>query len=291
MNLGCRTVGIGGPYIIAEMSCNHAGDFTKALRLIRAAKAAGADAIKFQHYTPETMGNQDRPITEGPWAGQTQGALYAEAAMPWAWTPDLIAECARVGIAWLSTPYDRTALAYLEQFQPMAYKVASFELTDLDFIAAVAATGRPMLLSTGMATWEEVSRAMSVARETEVLVLHCISAYPCPPEAANLARIIGLQGWFGDVGFSDHTVGFGTGCAAAAYGAVLIEKHLKLYDAEYDHPTADAAFSLNPTDFTAYVAALRDAAKAVIVKTKDGDVEAPSRQFRRASGGPRGSYA
>lgn len=283
------------PYVLAELSCNHAGRLDLALDLIRAAHAAGADGVKFQHYTAASMGHPDRPITEGPWAGQTQGALYAAAAMPWEWTPTLVAECRRLGLSWCSSVYDAAGVAFLEPYAPMAYKVASFELTDDTLLAAVAATKRPMLLSTGMATPAEVLAALEViedvSRETRVCVLHCVSAYPTPVEAANLRRIVTLHDltYGGPIGFSDHTPGHAAACGAVALGACLLEKHLKLDDDRYDTPTADTAFSQTPAAFRDYVAAVKGVGAAL--REPEADVEVASRQFRRAPGGPRGAYA
>lgn len=293
MKLGMTELGHGRAYVIAEMSCNHAGRLEYALDLVRAAKASGADAIKFQHYTPETMGNAERPITEGPWAGQTQGALYAEAAMPWAWTPTLVAECDRLDLDWLSTPYDVTALKYLTETPwmrpPVALKVASFELTDTAFLDAVAAVGMPVILSTGMATLTDIVVARDRLRTVPLAFLHCVSAYPCPASAANLPQMAALAAYLSrhPIGFSDHTSGIGAAVAAATQGAVIIEKHLKLAEAPQ---TADAAFSLDESQFAAMVTAIREA-EAAIRPADTSDVERPSQQFRRAPGGPRGSYA
>lgn len=293
MKLGDRAIDRGGPcYIIAELSCNHGGVYEYAVRLIHRAKAAGADAVKFQHYTPETMvGAADTaPMTTGPWAGRTKRDLYAASMMPWEWTGDLIAECRKVGLPWLSTPYDPTALAFLESYAPMAYKVASFELTDVALLRLIAATGRPAILSTGMATLPEIATAVATLRANPLALLHCVSAYPTPPEAANLPRMEMLARYFGlPVGFSDHTTGFGAACAAVTLGAAVLEKHIMLHDEMYLEPTADAAFSLNPRQFAHYVAAVREAEAAG--RPAGHDVEAASHQFRRASGGWRGSYA
>lgn len=296
MNLGTHPLGRGRAYIIAEMSCNHAGQLGYARRLVRAAKLAGADAIKLQHYTSGTMGNVDRPITSGPWAGRTQGALYDTAHMPWAWTAELVALAAQVGLDWLSTPYDRTALDYLTVHPwspaPVAVKVASFELTDLPFLEAVGHTGLPIIASTGMATLEEIVAAReALASFGRLAFLHCVSAYPCPVEAVNLPRMQMLARYFPSVplGFSDHTEGLGAAVAAAAHGAVIIEKHLKLDDDFYLEATADDAFSLDPGQFRAMVRAIREA-EAALTPASTADVEADSQQFRRAPGGPRGSY-
>lgn len=295
MELGGFLLSPQRPYVLAELSCNHAGRLDLALDLIRAAHAAGADGVKFQHYTAAGMGHPDRPITEGPWAGQTQGALYAAAAMPWEWTDALVAECNALGLSWCSSVYDAAGVAFLEPYAPMAYKVASFELTDHELLAAVAATKRPILLSTGMATLGEITAALEaiedVSRETRVCVLHCVSAYPTPVEAANLRRIVALQDltWGGPIGFSDHTLGHAAACGAVALGACLLEKHLKLDDDRYGTPTADAAFSQTPAAFRDYVAAVKGVGAAL--RASESDVEAASRQFRRATGGARGDYA
>lgn len=294
MNLGTHRLGRDPCYIIAELSCNHAGELSKAKRLIRAAHHAGADAVKFQHYTAATMGNTDRPITDGPWAGQTQGALYDAAQMPWEWTPALVELAASLGLDWLSTPYDRTALDYLTQTDwpvaPVAMKVASFELTDLPFLDAVAATGAPVIASTGMATLAEVTAALAQLPRTQTALLHCVSAYPCPPGMANLPRIETLAQYYHvPVGFSDHTASIGVPVAAVAAGAVLIEKHLKLDWIDYIDDTPDEAFSLDPGQFKAMVTGIREA-EAALAPSSTALAEAPSQQFRRAPGGARGSY-
>ncbi len=270
LSIAGRAVGPGHPvYVIAEISGNHNGSFDKAVALVEAAAAAGADAVKLQTYTADTitLRSDTAPfrIESGTlWDGTTLHALYEKAHTPWDWQPELFALAGKLGIHCFSSPFDPTAVAFLERLGVPAYKVASFEIVDLPLIRCVAATRKPMILSTGMATLAEIDEALKAAREAgakEIALLACSSAYPSPPEAIRLARIRHLADTFGVVtGLSDHTLGIDVSVAAVAVGACLVEKHLCLSRAE---PGPDTAFSLEPDELRALVAGIRTAEKAI----------------------------
>lgn len=256
------------PYLIAELSGNHNGDIGRAFRIMEEAKAAGADAVKLQTYTPDTMTlDHDGPdfrVEEGLWAGRSLYELYQEAHTPWDWMEPLFAKGRELGITVFSTPFDSTALDLLEQLDAPAYKIASFENGDHALIARVAATGKPMIISTGMATLSEIAKAVEVAREAggrEIAVLHCVSGYPTPAEEANLRTIPHLaQAVDAVVGLSDHTLGIGVSVASVALGAALIEKHFTLRRSDGG---PDASFSLEPDELRNLVQSCRDAHAAL----------------------------
>jgi pseudaminic acid synthase len=270
LHLGRREVGPGHPvYVVAELSANHSGSLDTALDLVRAAHAAGADAVKLQTYTADTLTIRcDRPefrIAGGTlWDGRTLYDLYQEAATPWEWHADLFAEARRLGMDCLSTPFDATAVDFLEQFNPPAHKIASFELVDHALLRKVAATGRPVILSTGMATLEEITDAVNALRQAgcrELALLKCTSSYPAPADEANLRTIGHLALTFNcPVGLSDHTMGIACPVVAVSLGACLIEKHFTL---SRKTPGPDSAFSLEPAEFAEMVRAIRTAEAAL----------------------------
>ncbi|WP_144186536.1 pseudaminic acid synthase [Elioraea rosea] len=284
-----RPIGPGcPPYVIAELSGNHNGELSRALALVDAAAQAGADAIKLQTYTADTITlDSDAPdfmITKGPWAGRRMHDLYREAHTPWDWHPALFARARDHGLACFSTPFDTTAIDFLQTLDPPAWKISSFELVDLPLIEAVARAGGPMIMSTGMATLGEIEAAVGAARRggcTQLMLLWCVSGYPTPAVEANLLTLTSLSAAFGvPVGLSDHTMGVAVPVAAVTLGAVAIEKHLTLARADGG---PDAGFSLEPGEFALMAQAVREAAAAVgRVSYELKPSETPSRPFRRS---------
>lgn len=285
-----RPIGPGHPvYIIAELSANHNQDFQRAVRLVHAAKEAGADAVKLQTYTADTLTIRcDRPefrVGGGTlWDGRTLHDLYGEAHTPWDWQPRLKEVADELGLHLFSSPFDPTAVAFLERMDVPAYKVASFEIVDLPLIQTMARTGKPLIISTGMATLAEIGEAVSAAQSAgcrQLALLKCTSAYPSPPEAMHLRTIPHLTAAFGvPVGVSDHTLGIAVPVAAVALGACLIEKHFTL---SRDVPGPDSAFSLEPPEFKAMAQAIRMAEKALgEVHYGLNEQESGMRQFRRS---------
>ena len=244
------------PYLIAEMSANHNGSIETAFKLIESAKQAGADAVKLQTYRPDTItlncDSEDFRIRSGLWDGRTLYDLYQEAHMPWEWHAPLFAHARKLGITIFSSPFDNTAVDLLEDLNAPAYKIASFEAVDHALIKYVASTGKPMIISTGMADAEEIQQAIDAAREggcQELAILHCVSGYPSPAEDYNLLTIPDMIRRFGLVtGLSDHTLDNTNAITSVAMGASIIEKHFTL-DRSGGGP--DDSFSLQPAELAA----------------------------------------
>lgn len=285
-----RAVGVGEPvYIIAEMSGNHGHSLDKALALVHAAKESGADAIKLQTYTPDTITIDSQSdlfqIGKGTiWEGENLYKLYGEAYTPWEWQPKLKQRADEIGLPLFSTPFDDTAVDFLEKMSVPAHKIASFELVDTSLLRKVASTGKPVVMSTGMASLAEIDEAVRTLREAgckQLALLKCTSAYPSPPEEINLRTIPHLSEAFGvPVGLSDHTLGISVPVAAVALGACIIEKHFTLHRGDGG---PDAAFSLEPAEFKAMVEAVRVAERALgHVNYEVNESEAASRFFRRS---------
>ena len=250
------------PYIVAEMSGNHNGDINRAFRILDAAKAAGADAVKIQTYRADTITiDHDGPefiVKGGLWDGRRLYDLYEEAHTPWEWHKPIFERARRIGITVFSSPFDFTAVDLLERLDAPAYKIASPELIDLPLIRRVAQTGKPIVISTGMGNHEEIEEAVETAREEgarELILLHCTAAYPTPPDEANLSTIAELARRFQVVaGLSDHTMGTTVPALAVALGADFIEKHFTLSRAEGG---VDSAFSMEPAELAELVSATR----------------------------------
>lgn len=264
-----RTVGPNSPvYLVAEMSANHSHNLDHALAILKAAKYAGADAVKVQTYTPDTMTlDCDREhfrIKGTIWDGRRLHDLYAEAALPWEWHAPLQAAARDLELDFFSTPFDATAVTFLRELGVPAYKIASFELVDLPLLRAVAATSKPVILSTGMATLGEIEEAVTTLRQagcSELALLKCTSAYPADPADMNLLSMPELERLFSaPAGLSDHTLGSTMAVAATALGAAIIEKHFTL---SREIPSPDSAFSMEPDEFQAMGMSVRQAQAAL----------------------------
>lgn len=291
IHLGGRRVGRQhSPFVIAEMSGNHNQSLDRALAIVDAAASAGAHALKIQTYTADTM---TLSLTEGeffvsdksnPWAGKTLHELYREAHTPWEWHAPIFDRARELGMVAFSTPFDETAVDFLETLEVPCYKIASFEMTDLPLIRKVAATGKPMIVSTGMATAAEIDETVRAARDAgcrDLVLLKCTSTYPATPANTNLRTIPNLREWAGcEVGLSDHTMGIGAAVAAVAFGATVIEKHFTLARADGG---VDSSFSLEPHELQALVVETERAWQA-LGKVSYGETEAEksSLAYRRS---------
>ena len=269
IEINARRIGPGYPtYIVAEMSANHNQSFEQAIKIVEAAKQAGADAIKIQTYTPDTItidcDNEYFRVKGTLWDGRTLYDLYSEAYTPWDWQPKLLEIATTLGLDLFSSPFDATAVDFLEAMRVPVYKVASFENVDIPLLRTIARTGKPVIMSTGMATLAEIDEAVQTLRAAgteQLALLKCTSAYPSLPEEMNLRTIPHLAEAFGlPVGLSDHTLGTAVPVAAVALGACIVEKHFTLSRAEAG---PDSAFSLEPHEFKAMVEAVRTAEKAI----------------------------
>lgn len=274
--------------IIAELSANHGHDIDIAIETVRAAKRAGADAIKLQTYTPDTLtidsNNEYFTIQEGLWKGQTLYDLYKEAYTPWEWHKALFEAAHSEGLICFSTPFDNTSVDFLEEYNPPAYKIASFEIQDIPLIEYVASKGRPLIISTGIAELKDIELAVNTCRRMgneNIILLKCTSSYPAPIEEANLLTIPDLKERFKvEVGLSDHTMGIVTPIVAATLGARVIEKHFIL-DKSIGGP--DATFSLDEKEFTEMVKAIRQTEKAIGKVTYElNDKVIANRKFSRS---------
>lgn len=284
-----RKIGDGYPaYIIAEMSGNHAGSIERAKEIIRAAKDAGADCVKIQTYTPDTItidcNNEYFHIEDGTWEGENLYSLYGKAFTPWEWHKELKEEADRIGIDFFSTPFDNTSVDFLEELGFSFYKIASFEMVDLPLLQYVASQGKPIIMSTGMGKLEEIEEAVEAIYKTgnkQLAIMKCSSAYPAKVEEMNLATIADMKQKFQiPVGLSDHSMGSLSAEVGTALGANIIEKHFCI-SREIENP--DASFSMTPEEFRDMVNAVRNVEKAKgIVQYGVEKQEESNIKFRRS---------
>lgn len=269
LNINGRMIGDGNPaYIIAEMSANHAGSIERALELIHVAKEAGADCVKIQTYTPDTMTidchNEYFQIEKGTWEGDNLYSLYQKAYTPWEWQEQLRDEAAKVGIDFLSTPFDSTSVDFLETLGVSFYKIASFELVDIPLLEYIASKNKPIIMSTAMGTLEEINEAVEAIYSTgnrQLALMKCSSAYPAKSEEMNLSTIRDLKARFQiPIGLSDHSMGAFSAATAVALGANIIEKHFCISRA-IKNP--DSSFSMEPKEFRDMVDQVREVEKAL----------------------------
>lgn len=284
-----HSIGEGFPvYVIAEMSANHAGSMEQAKEIIHAAKEAGADCIKIQTYTPDTItidcDNKYFHIDNGTWEGENLYHLYQRAYMPWEWQAELKEEAEKAGIDFFSTPFDKTSVDFLEEIGVEFYKIASFEVVDIPLIEYVASKGKPLIISTGMALLgeiEDVVQKVRMCSNEQIVLLRCASAYPAVTDEMNLSTMVNMRETFQvPVGLSDHSMGTTGAVAAVALGASVIEKHFCI-SREIESP--DAAFSMNPEEFGGLVKEIRQTEKAIgKVKYGPSEQEKDSIIFRRS---------
>lgn len=289
ININGREIGLNAPpYIVAELSANHNGDINRAFRIIEESKKAGADAIKLQTYTPDTItidfDSEEFQIQEGLWKGQTLYDLYKSAHMPWDWHRPLFDKARDLGITIFSSPFDFSAIDLLEDLGAPAYKIASFEVIDLPLLKRAAETGKPLIISTGMADIAEIEEAVQAARDggcKQPIVLHCVSEYPAPSSKYNL-RTIGDIAQRYDVlaGLSDHTIDNASAVASVALGACLIEKHVTL---DRNGGGADDSFSLEPGELASLCRDIKTAWEALgDVNYERSEAEKGNKKFRRS---------
>jgi pseudaminic acid synthase len=291
IKIGNRIIGTQHPpFIIAEMSGNHNQSLDTAIKIVDAVAETGAHALKLQTYTPDTMTldlNQGEFLiqdTKSLWSGRTLYNLYQEAMTPWEWHGPIFERCKKHGLIFLSTPFDASAVDFLEAFNPPVYKIASFENTDIPLIKKVAHTGKPMIISTGMASISELDLSVRTARENgchDLILLKCTSSYPASPESTNISTIPHLRELFKtEVGLSDHTMGVGVACASVVLGATVIEKHFTL---DRSLGGVDSAFSLEPHEMKSLVTECKRAWEAKgVVSYGATEAEKNSLVFRRS---------
>jgi len=290
MKIGNKKIGEGEPaFIVAEISSNHRGSLEKAKKIIKAAYLAGADAIKTQTYTPDDLTincekEQFIVKTKGAWSGRSLYSLYQEAHTPYEWQPELKKTAESFGLPLFSSVFDEKAVDFWEKLGTSAYKVASFEIVDIELLKKIAETKKPVIVSRGMASIEEIELALKTLKEngaSDLAVLHCVSSYPALPEEMNLNTIPDIKKRFGVIsGLSDHTLGTDTAIASVALGASIIEKHFTLSRAEGG---ADAGFSLEPAELKELVRAVRSVEKSIgKVQYGFGAKEAENAVFRRS---------
>ncbi len=292
LKIAGRAIGPGHPpFIIAELSGNHNGSLDRALTIVEAAAKTGVDALKIQTYTAETItldideGAFFIENPESPWKGESLYKLYEKAHTPWEWHEPIMKRCRELGLICFSSPFDHSAVDFLEDLNVPAYKIASFEIVDLPLIRKAAATGKPLIMSTGMASLEEIGEAVSAARQAgceELVLLKCTSSYPAKPSEMNLRGIPYLREKYGvQVGLSDHTMGIGVAVASVALGATIIEKHFTLSRADGG---VDSAFSLEPQEMAHLVEETRTVHQALgePVFGPSSESERNSLQFRRS---------
>ena len=291
IQIGTCAIGLDEhPFIVAEMSGNHNGSLERAMAIAEAAAAAGASALKLQTYTAASMTldiNRDEFVVTdvaSQWHGKTLHALYSEACTPHEWHKAIFDRCSELGILAFSTPFDPGAVAFLDSLGVPCYKIASFEITDLDLISAAAATGKPVIISTGLATVSEISEAVDTARGAgcrDLVLLKCTSSYPADPRDSNLLTMPHMRQLFScEVGLSDHTLGIGAAVASVALGATVIEKHLTMSRSDGG---VDAAFSLEPPEFASLVTEANRAHDALgRVRYAPTESEERSKIFRRS---------
>jgi pseudaminic acid synthase len=275
-------------FIIAELSANHNGSLEVALETVRAAKRAGADCIKLQTYTADTITidskKEDFLIKGTLWDGKNLYELYQEAFTPWDWHQAIFEEAEKNGLVCFSSPFDKTAVDFLETLQAPAYKIASFEITDIPLIEYTASKGKPIIISTGIATMEDIEMALAACRRVgnnDIALLKCTSSYPAPVEEANMVMVKDFEERFGVVaGLSDHTMGATVPVVATCFGAKIIEKHFIL-DRSIGGP--DASFSMNEQEFTEMVKSVREAEKAIgVVDYQLTEKQAKGKDFSRS---------